>query len=257
MKPDLTQLRDLIDTVPGFGHGPAGGTREREAMTVAAEARVGPLPPSYRWWLTEVGGTQAPGTDLATVGPDVPGYDPYDLITAPWRLRGDRLRFGAEPDCGYGYSFALDRRPDSPDGELPVVCHDGTIDEEHPVAESFAGFLTVLAARQLGLGDGPQPELARLWRSTPGALLDNGVHVYGPHLFVERNGSFEVARRAPHWVLVGDDGRGGALLMRRHGRDRRQLYRLDPEALGPGVEADGEPLTDDLLGWLSRGAPLP
>ncbi|MEE1806343.1 hypothetical protein [Streptomyces sp. BE133] len=60
-------------------------------------------------------------------------------------------------------------------------------------------------------------------------------------------------RYAPDWVLVGDDGGGGGLFMRRHGRDRTRVYRLDLGAIDEDVEADGDPMTDDLLGWLSAG----
>ncbi|MFD4857997.1 hypothetical protein [Streptomyces atratus] len=60
-------------------------------------------------------------------------------------------------------------------------------------------------------------------------------------------------RYAPDWVLVGDDGGGGGLFMRGHGRDRTRVYRLDLGAIDEDVEADGDPMTDDLLGRLSAG----
>ncbi|GGT41949.1 hypothetical protein P6B95_40190 [Streptomyces atratus] len=41
--------------------------------------------------------------------------------------------------------------------------------------------------------------------------------------------------------------------MRRHGRDRTRVYRLDLGAIDEDVEADGDPMTDDLLGRLSAG----
>ncbi|MFE7620400.1 SMI1/KNR4 family protein [Streptomyces sp. NPDC057496] len=249
MRPDLTQLRDLVEESPGLGRGSAAAVPE-EAIR-EAETRVGPLPPSYRWWLAEFGHGQAGGAQIATAGPaGAADDDMYEAITAAWRLSGARLCFAMEPDCGDGYSFALDRSGEAGAGEHPVVCRDGVDGDEYPVAESFAGFLAVRAARLRGLRDGPNPTIARLWRSTPGVLLDNGVHVYGPHTVAERNETFEVARYAPHWVLVGDDGGGDGFFMRRHGRDRVSVHRLGLGAICPDVAAAGEPVTDDLIGWL-------
>ncbi|MFI8810146.1 MULTISPECIES: SMI1/KNR4 family protein [unclassified Streptomyces] len=256
MKPDLTQLRELVEASPEFGRGPAVAVPD--AAIRDAEARIGrPLPPSYRWWLAAFGHGRAGDADIATVapgGPDGFADDAYEDITAEWRRDGDRLCFGVEPDCGDTYSFALERSGEHGGGEYPVVCRDGLDGDERQVAESFAGFLAVRAARLRGLGDGPNPAVARLWRSTPGALLDNGVLVYGPHAIGERNETFEVAHYAPEWVLVGDDSGGGGLLMRRHGRDRTRVFHLDLGAIGPDIEADGEPVTDDLLGWLRSSA---
>ncbi|WP_406013558.1 SMI1/KNR4 family protein [Streptomyces sp. NBC_00984] len=251
MRPDLTLLRDLVEGSPGFGRGPASAVPE--ALIREAEARVGPLPPSYRWWLAAYGHGRAGDADIATVGPAGSADDLYEAVTAGWRLSGDRLCFAVEPDCGDDYHFALDLAGEAGDGEYPVVRRDGTDGCEDPVAESFAGFLAVRAARSRGLRDGPNPAVARLWRSTPGVLLDNGVHVYGPHLIEERNETFEVARYAPHWVLVGDDSGGDGFFMRRHGRDRASVHRLGLGAIREDVEAAGEPVTDDLLGWLRAG----
>ncbi|MCX4845831.1 SMI1/KNR4 family protein [Streptomyces sp. NBC_00893] len=272
MRPDLTQLRDLIEESPGFARGPAGGVPE--ALVREAETRVGPLPPSYRWWLAEYGHGRAGDADIATVAPagsgesgesgrsgaagtsaDDPADEMYEAVTAGWRRDGERLCFAVEPDCGDEFRFALDRAGEG--GEYPVVGRDGTDGCEYPVAESFAGFLAVRAALSRGLRDGPNPAIARLWRSTPGVLLDNGVHVYGPHLIQERNETFEVPRYAPGWVLVGDDSGGDGLFMRRHGRDRTTLYLLGLGAAGEDIGAAGEPVTDDLLGWLRAGGPLP
>ncbi|MFE6663176.1 SMI1/KNR4 family protein [Streptomyces sp. NPDC057697] len=255
MEPDLTLLRELVDASPGFGRGTAGSVPE--ALIAAAEARVGPLPPSYRWWLAEFGHGRAGDADIATAGPADDTDDMDEAITAGWRLTGDRLCFAVEPDCGDSFHFALDRSGEAGDGEYPVVCRDGADGSEYPVAESFAGFLAVQAARLRGLRDGPNPAVARLWRSTPGVLLGNGVHVYGPQSIGERNETFEVPRYAPDWVLVGDDSGGGGLLMRRHGRDRVSVHRLGLGAICADAEAAGEWVTDDLPGWLRAGGPLP
>ncbi|MFI9625942.1 SMI1/KNR4 family protein [Streptomyces sp. NPDC052042] len=253
MRPDLTRLRDMIDAVSEPGRGPAATP---EPAIREAEARVGPLPPSYRWWLAEYGRGRAGRAEIASVIPVDSADDVYESITAGWRLDGTRLCFAVEPDCGDSYFFALDRDGGAGDGEHPVVCQDGTDGGEYPVAESFAGFLTVQEALSRGLREGPNPAIARLWRSTPGVLLDNGVLVYGPDLIGERNETFEVARYAPHWVLIGDDSGGGGLFMRRHGRDRTRVHRLDLGAVDEHIEANGDLVTDDLLGWLRAGGPL-
>ncbi|MGX2998857.1 SMI1/KNR4 family protein [Streptomyces sp. JNUCC 64] len=262
MRPDLTQLRELIDATPGFVRWPGV---PGEAVR-AAESVLGPLPPSYRWWLTSGRGGRLPGLEMATTPPppdgreaawEEPDGEEYASLTASWRLRGDRLEFAAEPDGGDAFSFALGDRRAAGEDEAPVVCREGTSGEEYPFAESFAGFLTVRAARARGLGDGPHPVLARLWRWTPGVRFGNGVHVYGPHRFRERNEAFEVARRAPHWTLIGDDGRGGGLFARHHGRDRSRVVRRDLGAAGPDLAETGEPVTDDPLGWLRAGGVLP
>ncbi|MFH8514980.1 SMI1/KNR4 family protein [Streptomyces gelaticus] len=253
MRPDLTLLRDLVEASPGFGRRRVGAAPE--ALIREAEARIGPLPPSYRWWLAEYGHGRAGNADIATVGPGDGAAgseeDMYEAVTAGWRLNGDRLCFAVEPDCGDEYRFALDRAGET--GEYPVVHRDGTDGCESLVAESFAGFLAVRAARLRGLRDGPNPVVARLWRSTPGVLLGNGVHVYGPHLVRERNETFEVSRYAPGWVLVGDDSGGDGFFMRHHGRDRTSVHRLGLGAIGGDVAAAGERVTDDLIGWLRAG----
>ncbi|MEU9759089.1 SMI1/KNR4 family protein [Streptomyces sp. NPDC001834] len=253
MRPDLTRLRDMIDGAPELGRRRA--VAAPEAMIRRAEARVGPLPPSYRWWLAEFGHGRAGRAQIATVVPVDFADDVYESITADWRLDGTRLCFAVEPDWGDSYCFALDRYGEAGDGEHPVVCRDGADGEEYPVAESFAGFLTVREALSRGLREGPNPTVARLWRSTPGVLLDNGVHIYGPDCLTERNETFEVARYAPHWVLVGDDSGGCGLFMRRHGRDRTRVHRLDLGAIDERIETNGDLMTDDLLGWLRAGGP--
>ncbi|MGW1427087.1 SMI1/KNR4 family protein [Streptomyces sp. NPDC002431] len=251
MRPDPTLLRELVDASPGFGRR-AVPAPPSEGLIGAAEARVGPLPPSYRWWLSAYGHGRAGRAEIASIGP----ADAHESLTAPWRLDGDRLCFAAEPDGGDAYHFALGRTGEAGPGEYPVVVRDGMDGEEYPFAESFAGFLAVRAALLRGLREGPNPSVARLWRSTPGVLLDNGVHLYGPHSLPERNGTFEVARYSPGWTLVGDDSGGDGLFMRHHGRDRASVHRLGLGAIGGDVAGAGDRVTDDLAGWLRAGAPL-
>lgn len=251
MDPDLVLLRELLEGSPAIRVWPGDG--KPEEWIRAAEADVGPLAPSYRWWLAEFGGGAIGGAPIATVGPPSRA-DAVDDITAGWRLREGRLCFYSEPDCGDAYHFVLDDRAGR---EQAVVRHDHLTGEEEPVADSFAGFLTVQAALEAGLKDGPNPTIARLWRSTPGVLLPNGVLVYGPQTIAERNDAFEIRRYAPQWVLVGDDSGGNGLLMRRHGRDRTSVYLMGLGAIGPDIEDDGERVTGDLIGWLRAGAVLP
>ncbi|MET9398738.1 SMI1/KNR4 family protein [Kitasatospora sp. NPDC002965] len=251
LRPDLTLLRELVEDSPELGRRPTRPAPEQWLRD--AEARIGTaLPPSYRWWLAEYGRGRTLGADIATVVPPEYAEDVHEAVSAPWRRSADRLRFAGEPDGGNEYHFALDRTGEAGAGEFPVVRRDGLDGEEYPEAESFAGFLAVHQARSRGLGDGPNPTVARLWRSTPGVLLDSGVLVYGPHGIRERNETFEVARYAPEWVLIGDDSGGTGLFMRRHGRDRTRVYRLGLGAIDENVETEGELVTDDLLTWLEE-----
>ncbi|MFJ9434151.1 hypothetical protein ACIRQY_31465 [Streptomyces sp. NPDC101490] len=243
MRADRELLRDLIAMTPGMVIRPGRG--RREAVIGAAESVTGPLPRSYRWWLAAYGEGSLHGRPLATVEP-VPGLGEPGL-TDRWS-GGDRLWFH-EDDDHERYGFALDR---AADGEWPVVVRGPFMDEEQPFADSFAGFLTVWAARAAGLREGPNPAVARLWRATPGLRLPDGGILHGPHVFRARNDAWEVRRYAPHWVLVGEEGGGAGLFMRRHGRDRSSLYRLPPGALRDDPEDRGERLAPDLFAWLDR-----
>ncbi|MCP2096497.1 hypothetical protein LV78_004483 [Actinosynnema pretiosum] len=222
----MTLLRQLVHSTPSIR---PWSTPVPEELLRAVELSAGTaLPPSYRWWLAEFGGGLLDGAPL--------GVEEFDR---------DGLVFWRDGDCGPDHRFG-----DEVGGERRVVVGDEV------VADSFAGFLTTRVALALGLRDGPNPAVARLWRATPGVLLDNGVHVYGPDSFGERNTTFEVARYAPHWVLVGDDSGGAGLFMRRHGRDRVSVHRLDLGAVGPDIAEDGELVTTDLVGWVEAGGEL-
>lgn len=108
-------------------------------------------------------------------------------------------------------------------------------------------------------GDAPNHAMAELWRSCAGFVAPDGTAVYGPADLEERNETFEVARYAPGWVLVGDDSGGRGLLMRATGpgfspttgRDAAEVFALDLGALCDDVPAEGEFVTDDLIGWLT------
>ncbi|MFF2622427.1 SMI1/KNR4 family protein [Oerskovia jenensis] len=257
MTPDLAMLRDLVESTPEIRRWPGSGAPENWAR--AAEARVGRLPASYRWWLTETRASRVGHVDVASLADPEHVAAADDALTAGWRLAAGRLCFASEPDGAETFSFALDRTGGN--GEHLVVRVDGTDGSEEVVAETFAGFVSVQVALLRGLGDGPNPTIAELWRSTPGALHPGGLTVHGPHRFSEANAAHDVPRLAPHWVLVGEDGEGAGLFMRRHGRDRTSVHRLDLAAFagshpgegGSRIEADGELVTTDLLGWLEGG----
>ncbi|MFD1811044.1 SMI1/KNR4 family protein [Rhodococcus gannanensis] len=238
MTPDLEQLRALLGAPPRTATPPH--------WIEHAEAVLGPLPPSYRWWLAEYGSGAVAGAPIATVAPTDHAAD-SDAVTAVWRRDGNRLCIHL--DDGGEHRFALDRP--SAEGEWPILRRDPFDGEEDLIADTFAGFLAVHDALARGLRDGPNPTIARLWRTTPGLLRPDGLLLYGPHEIAERNETFEVAQYAPGWTLVGDDSGGRGLLMRHHGRDRHSVYVLDLGALGEDVAEDGDLLTDDLIGWLA------
>ncbi|MER5354291.1 hypothetical protein ABT093_28660 [Kitasatospora sp. NPDC002551] len=246
MRADTELLRDLIAVTPGIVTWPGRG--RPESAIRAAEAVVGPLDHSYRWWLGKYGEGSLRGRPVATVEP-VPGLGEPGLVEE-WS-GGDRLWF-YEDDDHERYGFALDR---AAGGEWPVVVRGPFTGEEQPVADSFGGFLTVWTALAAGLREGPNPAVARLWRTTPGVRLPDGGGLHGPHTFRARNDAWEVRTHAPHWVLVGEDGGGAGLFMRRHGRDRSSLYRLAPGLLRGDVADHGELLDADLFDWLDRLLP--
>ncbi|WP_209313177.1 SMI1/KNR4 family protein, partial [Streptomyces lonarensis] len=250
--PDTARLRELVLGSPAVS--PAGGAAAPSVAAVAAAERVtGPLPPSFRWWLTTFGGGRIGGAETAVVAPS--GWqDEYDAVTAPWRReeRPGLLACAEEPD-GARYWFDLTER--RADGECPVLCDAGDGLGPQPFAATFAGFPAVVVALATGQRHGPNPAVAELWRQGPGVMLPCGVQAYGPDVLPERNATYEVARWAPDWVLVGDDSGGAGLLMRRHGADRSSVYLLGLGALEPDVAAAGERVTGDLGAWLTAGAP--
>lgn len=251
--PDLVLLRTLIEASPAITTRPGLGAPE--AWIRSAESAMGPLAPSYRWWLAQYNDGELDGEPLATLAP--PGERGANELTAGWRLDKDRLCFYAEPDGGDTYHFTLDRYGESGAGEEhAVIRRDRRSGAEELVADSFAGFLTVRVARTAALGDRPTPALAQLWRSTPGVLLPNGVVLYGPQDFLERNETYEVSEYQPDWVLIGDDSGGRGLFMRCGGGDRASVYSLDLGAGDSDIDSPGvgEWVTDDLMGWLAAGA---
>ncbi|MFX4292567.1 SMI1/KNR4 family protein [Streptomyces bohaiensis] len=250
--PDTARLRELALGSPVVS--PAGGGAAPGAAEVAAVERVtGELPPSFRFWLTEFGGGRIGGAETAVVAPA--GWeDEHDAVTAPWRReeRPGLLAFAEEPD-GDRYWFDVAAR--RADGECPVLRDAGDGRGPVPFAATFAGFPTVAVALATGQRDGPNPAVAELWRQGPGVVLPCGVQAYGPDVLPERNATYEVARWAPEWVLVGDDSGGTGLFMRRHGPDRTSVHLLGLGAVEPDVAAAGERVTGDLGAWLAAGAP--
>lgn len=254
MTPDLAMLRDLVESTPEIRRWPGDGASE--SWVRAAEARVGRLPASYRWWLTEARTSRVGHVDVASLVDPEHVAEADDALTAEWRLTGNRLCFASNPDGAETFFFAPDRTDGS--GERPVLRVDGIDGSEEVVAETFAGFVSVQVALLRGLGDGPNPTIAETWRSTPGVRRPDGLTILGPHRFAEANEAHDIADLAPHWVLVGEDGEGAGLFMRRHGRDRTSVHRLDLSAFarsrpgegGSRIEAEGELVTTDLLGLL-------
>jgi hypothetical protein len=254
MTPDLAMLRDLVESTPEIRQRPGAGASE--AWVRAAEERVGPLPPSYRWWLTESRAHGIGGLEVAGVVAPEHLAEADDALTAPWRLDRDRLRVAGDPDGAEAFHLALDLTDAA--GEHPVVRVDGIDGSEEVIAQTFAGFVSAQVALLRGLGDGPNPSIAALWRSTPGLRRPDGLAIHGPHRFTESNEAHGVPRLAPHWVLVGEDDAGAGLFMRRHGRDRSSVHGLDLAAFGrstPGeggqrIETEGVLVTTDLLAWL-------
>ncbi|MGW0432665.1 hypothetical protein ACWDV4_08980 [Micromonospora sp. NPDC003197] len=94
MEPDLTLLRELIEGSPILSTYPGRGVPEEWICEV--ETVVGPLPPSYRWWLVEYGSGTLGGAGIATIAPPNLRVHADDDLTAPGRLTDGRLCFYAE-----------------------------------------------------------------------------------------------------------------------------------------------------------------
>lgn len=244
---DLQRLAELVDSSPTLA---LGGPAPQDRDLQAVEALVGRLPESYRWWLLAGGHGRIQGEAIAGVAP--PDVEAIDHIGEPWR-RGDVLLcFHTDAD-GVAHCF---ERNAVEDAENAVIRVDA-FGERQRFADSFAGFLTRQDALRRGLGDGPTPEIAALWGLTPGLLREDGLNLYGPHDFAERNATYEVAAYAPGWVMIGDDSGGAGLFVRSHGPDRHSVWRLGMGAICPEVEQIGTHITDRLLPWLASGAELP
>ncbi|MFJ1751693.1 hypothetical protein [Kitasatospora sp. NPDC088134] len=100
----------------------------------------------------------------------------------------------------------------------------------------------------------PAP-LVALWAVADGLTADDGTTVYPAGCLGERNATYEVARYAPGFVLVGDDSGGRGFLLRA-GDPGSAVFSSDLGDLDPdGFETEAA----DFTSWIAalRPGPLP
>ncbi|WEH13837.1 hypothetical protein [Streptomyces sp. VNUA24] len=118
------------------------------------------------------------------------------------------------------------------------------------MTESVPGPATVTAAdavraRTETALNVPAP-LVALWNVTNGLMTDTGVTVYSAECIGERNTTYEVARYAPGFVLIGDDSGGRGFLLR-HDVPDSAVFSSDLGDLDP---ADFAVESSDFTSWI-------
>ncbi|MFJ8627963.1 hypothetical protein ACIRD3_34705 [Kitasatospora sp. NPDC093550] len=86
-----------------------------------------------------------------------------------------------------------------------------------------------------------------LWQVTDGLMTEAGVTVYSSGCIGERNATYEVARYAPGFVLVGDDSGGRGFLLRADD-PASAVFSSDLGDLGP---EDFEVESADFASWIA------
>ncbi|WP_046731449.1 hypothetical protein [Streptomyces humi] len=95
--------------------------------------------------------------------------------------------------------------------------------------------------------------LVTLWRVRDGLLTESGVAVYSARDIGERNATYEIARYAPGYVLVGDDSGGRGFLLRADDPDSAVFS----SGLGDLNPADFAVVSPDFVSWLASLGPTP
>ncbi|WP_425248057.1 SMI1/KNR4 family protein [Streptomyces sp. NEAU-NA10] len=96
----------------------------------------------------------------------------------------------------------------------------------------------------------PAP-LVALWKVTDGLMTDAGVTVYSAGCIGERNTTYEVARYAPGFLLVGDNSGGRGFLLRADGPGSA-VFSSDLGDLG---HEDFEVESVDFASWIEALCP--
>ncbi|WP_409369930.1 hypothetical protein [Lysinibacillus sp. 38-6] len=86
--------------------------------------------------------------------------------------------------------------------------------------------------------------LIEFWKSYSEVSFENGINIYGLDIATERNSLYEVSRYAPEYILIGDDGGGRGLFIKKNG-DLNVFYQ-DLGALSLSFNS----LDIDLFSWL-------
>ncbi|MEV4009155.1 hypothetical protein AB0J35_01570 [Nonomuraea angiospora] len=118
-----------------------------------------------------------------------------------------------------------------------------------PAAATPADLMRARAETAMSL---PAP-LVALWSVRDGLLTGSGVAVYSAGDIGERNATYEVARYAPGFLLVGDDSGGRGFLVRTDDPDSA-VFSSD---LGDLEPAGFDIVSADLASWIESLRPAP
>jgi len=88
--------------------------------------------------------------------------------------------------------------------------------------------------------------LIAFWKSYSEISFDNGINIYGLDIAIERNRLYEVSRYAPEYILIGDDGGGRGLFIKKNGD--LNVYYQDLGALSLPFYS----LNIDFFSWLEN-----
>jgi len=85
----------------------------------------------------------------------------------------------------------------------PFITRTGRNIEAHEINSHFQ---TILPSR-----------LIAFWKLYSEVSFENGVNIYGLDIAIERNSLYEVSSYAPEYILIGDDGGGRGLFIKKNG----------------------------------------
>ncbi|MFJ7646517.1 hypothetical protein ACIQ1H_03150 [Lysinibacillus sp. NPDC097279] len=88
--------------------------------------------------------------------------------------------------------------------------------------------------------------MIEFWKSYSEVSFENGVNIYGLDIAIERNRLYEVSTYAPEYILIGDDGGGQGLFIKKKGD--LNVYYQDLGALSLPFYS----LNIDFLSWLEN-----
>ncbi|MEY9972716.1 hypothetical protein ABH966_003092 [Lysinibacillus sp. RC46] len=89
--------------------------------------------------------------------------------------------------------------------------------------------------------------LIEFWNFFEEVTFENGINIYGFNIAVERNGLYEVSVYAPDYILIGDDGGGQGVFLKKNS-DQLNVFYQDLGALSSPLYS----LDIDFFTWLEN-----
>lgn len=114
----------------------------------------------------------------------------------------------------------------------PLISRTGRNIEAY---EIHSHFQTIIPSRMI-----------EFWKSYSEVSFENGVNIYGLDIAIERNRLYEVSTYAPEYILIGDDGGGQGLFIKKKGD--LNVYYQDLGALSLPFYS----LNIDFFSWLEN-----